>query len=348
MAYQLKYPNYWLIHNAFHVSLLKLYKGEPPREAITEDPPEVKGQEEVLQPESVLRHEDKVLRHGYESQFGSLFGSRFSLTDGSGVFISSLALTIIISAIAVVGIVLVAAIITLAVMLSSCGHNSSVNVQLKYPADFCSSFHLNIELNNIQGNAPPGTCDTEIFEYVHSGQYIKDVEMAVSSARHYLHSLVLEDNQTFGVILDIDETALSNTFLHQKGRFSSLGFWGGSLRRRVKRNKAVPLRPVLELYHELRAANWSIFFVSERPESALDLTVQNLLESGYEGWSGLFLRSAGEWESTVQAFKSNSRIEIEKRGYKILCALGDQWSDIVGPATANRTFKLPNPIYQSL
>ncbi|MCO5579929.1 hypothetical protein L7F22_033796 [Adiantum nelumboides] len=32
--------------------------------AIMEDPPEVEGQEEVLQPESVLRHEDKVLRNG--------------------------------------------------------------------------------------------------------------------------------------------------------------------------------------------------------------------------------------------------------------------------------------------
>ncbi|MCO5590784.1 hypothetical protein L7F22_044759 [Adiantum nelumboides] len=64
MAYQLKLPNHWLIHNAFHVSLLKPYKGEPPSEAIMEDPPEVEDQEEVLQPESILRHEDKVLRHG--------------------------------------------------------------------------------------------------------------------------------------------------------------------------------------------------------------------------------------------------------------------------------------------
>ncbi|MCO5603385.1 hypothetical protein L7F22_057535 [Adiantum nelumboides] len=64
MAYQLKFPKHWLIHNAFHVSLLKPYKGEPPKEAIMEDPPEVEGQEEVLQPESVLRHEDKVLRNG--------------------------------------------------------------------------------------------------------------------------------------------------------------------------------------------------------------------------------------------------------------------------------------------
>ncbi|MCO5604878.1 hypothetical protein L7F22_059052 [Adiantum nelumboides] len=73
MAYQLKLPNHWLIHNAFHVSLLKPYKGEPPKEAIMEDPPEVEGQEEVLQPESVLRHEDKVLRndaYGYDNAYG--------------------------------------------------------------------------------------------------------------------------------------------------------------------------------------------------------------------------------------------------------------------------------------
>ena len=64
MTYKLKLPDHWLIHNAFHVSLLKPFKGEPPKEPIIEDPPEFDGIEEVLQPESILRHEDKVLRNG--------------------------------------------------------------------------------------------------------------------------------------------------------------------------------------------------------------------------------------------------------------------------------------------
>ena len=64
MAYRLRLPSTWLIHNAFHVSLLKMYKGETPKEPIIEEPPEFKEQEEILQPESILCHEDKVLRSG--------------------------------------------------------------------------------------------------------------------------------------------------------------------------------------------------------------------------------------------------------------------------------------------
>ena len=64
MDYQLKLPRMWLIHNAFHVSLLKPCKGDPPTDPIVKEPPNFEDQEEILQPKSILQHEDKILRKG--------------------------------------------------------------------------------------------------------------------------------------------------------------------------------------------------------------------------------------------------------------------------------------------
>ena len=47
-AYQLKLPMRWLLHNAFHVSLLKPYEGDPPMEPIVEEPPAFEDQKEIL------------------------------------------------------------------------------------------------------------------------------------------------------------------------------------------------------------------------------------------------------------------------------------------------------------
>ena len=53
-AYQLRLPRTWLIHKAFHVGLLKAYKGDPRTKPVTKESPTFKDQEKILQSESIL------------------------------------------------------------------------------------------------------------------------------------------------------------------------------------------------------------------------------------------------------------------------------------------------------
>lgn len=55
------------------------------------------------------------------------------------------------------------------------------------------------------------------------------------------------------------------------------------------------------------------------------------------------IRNASE-HSTI-SFKSRERQKLVDQGYKIVGNIGDQWSDILGPAEGDRTFKLPDPMY---
>jgi hypothetical protein len=64
----------------------------------------------------------------------------------------------------------------------------------------------------------------------------------------------------------------------------------------VMKASAPPLEPMLSLYTELRALNWSFAFITGRSENERDLTEQNLLAAGYEGWAALILRSVASCE----------------------------------------------------
>ncbi|RHN40620.1 putative Acid phosphatase [Medicago truncatula] len=44
-------------------------------------------------------------------------------------------------------------------------------------------------------------------------------------------------------------------------------------------------------------------------------------------------------------YKSSERKKLEEEGWRIIGNSGDQWSDILGTNTGERTFKLPDPLY---
>ena len=87
----------------------------------------------------------------------------------------------------------------------------------------------------------------------------------------------------------------------------------------------------------------AVFFISARPANLRQATERNLREQGYE-WTGLILLPDGAHFVSAVDFKAPERRKIKERGYTIVLSLGDQESDLKG-GYAERTFKLPNPVY---
>jgi hypothetical protein len=139
------------------------------------------------------------------------------------------------------------------------------------------------------------------------------------------------------IVLDIDETSLSNYSGLVASNFSSAGTAGPAAA-----GTGTAIAPTLALYEDARARGVAVFFVTGRPSLIDAATQSNLKSVGYaQGWDGLQYKPS---DLGTEAFKSAARAAIQAKGYDIVLNLGDQESDLDG-GHADRDFKLPNPYY---
>lgn len=187
----------------------------------------------------------------------------------------------------------------------------------------------------------------EIISYHDSGDYLREVAQVITRARAYLLNRVNENLKSehptkLAVVLDIDETSLSNypnmlshNFVGTKEQFHQQA---------LDANAQV-IRPTLSLYNEARAHEVAIFFITGRPESEREATITNLKHAGFTDWNDLYLRpESKEHVASIVPFKSQMRANIIKQGYTVIATIGDQYSDLNG-GFAEQGFKLPNPYY---
>jgi predicted secreted acid phosphatase len=143
------------------------------------------------------------------------------------------------------------------------------------------------------------------------------------------------------VVLDIDETALSNW-----GYLTEVGFNinAATFRQWTARHNDPALPTTLELFREARAKNVPVFFITGRKEGMRANTERQLRAAGYGGWSGLYLCPNDYAKESIVPFKSGVRQKLEQEGWHIIVNMGDQWSDLEGGYSV-RKIKLPNPYY---
>ncbi len=180
----------------------------------------------------------------------------------------------------------------------------------------------------------------DIRQYYHSGCYDAEIAQVVDQAKKYLKEHASSNSRKPVVVLAIDETALSNwIILNRKDFTMSQRDWTSW----NEKEKAVAIKPTLELVNQARKQGCKVYFVTNRRESLRKITESNLRKAGFS-WDGLLMKPEDDFSKLAQTYKIKKRHELENRGYRIILNIGSQQSDL-GGNHSGKTFKLPNPFY---
>lgn len=185
----------------------------------------------------------------------------------------------------------------------------------------------------------------KIKTYHDCGTYMKEIAQVISKADNYITKQIKINNtnksQKLAVVLDIDETSLSN-YEHMISRdFSGTR---EDFHQDVMQADSPVIQPTLKLYNKILKNHIAVFFVTGRRISERNATKNNLHKAGFNNWAGLYLRPEHYNYMSMTPFKTQSRRSIRHQGYLIIANIGDQYSDLQG-GYALKTFKLPNPYY---
>ncbi|MBA3662111.1 MAG: acid phosphatase [Gammaproteobacteria bacterium] len=208
-----------------------------------------------------------------------------------------------------------------------------------------------IALPNLTLAQPPLnlTCaKRHIVTYYESGLYEKEVAAIVSKAEKNLIKKITENNalrhpRKLAIVLDIDDTSLTNFPDHKKRDFNNSE---EAIDASYRQADAPAIQPVLNLYNLAIKNGVEVFFVSFRPEAVRSYTITNLQKVGFYGWSGLYLANEKEVQLPPACYKTAVRKILTEKGYQIVLNLGDQVSDVEG-GLADFTHLIPNPLYNT-
>jgi len=179
----------------------------------------------------------------------------------------------------------------------------------------------------------------EIIKYYESGKFENELNNVVDKTEGEFKDFNIAANDA--VVFDIDETALSNYEFNKECDFGYIGsLWDNW----IEQAKAPPMKGIKKLYDFFISKDLKIIFITGRKEDQYNSTLQNLSFAGYTKYDTLIVRKPNENKLTALEYKSEKRIELTKKGYHIVCDVGDQYSDLEGPEHGLQV-KIPNYMY---
>lgn len=154
------------------------------------------------------------------------------------------------------------------------------------------------------------------------------------------------------IVLDVDDTSLLTYNYELEVGFN---YTPASNQAYLDNKNMGPVFGMDSLANWAAAKGYTVFWITGRPEAQRADTVRNLTAAGYlpaADTAHLYLKNSAAPPSylpcgstcTTIEYKSGTRAHIESLGYDIVGNFGDQYSDLSG-GSADRSFKLPNPMY---
>ena len=213
---------------------------------------------------------------------------------------------------------------------------------MRTPFVYCVCLAMLMLGFSTNAGAPP---TDDLINYHDSGQYYQDICTTIRDATYYMQFRLTQNERSrtkrkLAIVMDIDETALSNYEQLQRAHFQITPKMLEEIQRQSK-GTAIPY--TLALYNYAKDHGVDIFFITGRHHSTTAHTLDNLAREGYRAWKQITFNPAHLSEST-KAYRVLERRKIQMAGYDIIMNIGNRSITLAGGA-ADMTFQLPNPYY---
>ncbi|KAL0677006.1 hypothetical protein Bca4012_004987 [Brassica carinata] len=162
----------------------------------------------------------------------------------------------------------------------------------------------------------PAECTDYVKDYVLGKGYVADLEREslkrLPSSRAPSISPPRDGKDAW--IFDIDETLLSNLPYYFDHGFGVEVFDHSEFNKWVERGVAPAIAPSLKLYQRVIDLGYKVFLLTGRKESHMVVTVENLINAGFQNWDKLILRQ----DNFTGGFDAETNLYIFKVIHKLV------------------------------